>query len=187
MSVSSGRVGIPGSEKQTRRAALFSFAAGVVSLLVVNIQHYSLAAWGFCKLDPDYPLEFRVFPKHITDSVFEYRTYFFLFYWALALAGFWPDWFCFFCIGCWLAASWKRAAYFKTGLSFWRQAAKESPRKLRVLTRYAEELMKEIERKYKAPGVTWQEIGEVAEAQLIVERIARLGRVGRIMGGHSEN
>lgn len=149
-----------------------------MALLVVNIRHYNLAIWGFCKLDPDYPLEFRVFPNHITDAVFEYRTYFFLLPWALILASAWPQWVCTILVACWLIASWTRAAYFKSGLAFWRQAASESPNKFRCLTRCAEELIKEIERKYKRQGETWSVVmPELAEAAAICDRIVQLGEL----------
>lgn len=43
-----------------------------------------------------------------------------------------------------------RLPYFQNCLAFWSQAYRESPRKHRVLMRYAEELMRELERRYKA-------------------------------------
>lgn len=154
-----------------------AFVSGFLALVSANLKHYSLAAFGFrLRLDPDYPIEFRFFPHLITDAVLEYRTYVLIVPWCIVLA-----WGCshlppfvLTALGLfWTVKSWQRAGCYKSGLAFWSQAYKESPRKDRVRTRYAEQLMMSIERDIKKNQNDWATQLKIIEAERVIEEICR--------------
>lgn len=142
-----------------------------------NLKHYSLAAFGLrLRLDPDYPMETRFFPSHITDSVLEYRTYFLIAPWCAVLAwglSYLPPGVIVGLGAFWTLKSWQRAAFYKSSLAFWEQAYRESPRKDRVRTRYAEQLMQRIEADMKKNRNDWGTQLRIAEAERIIEEICR--------------
>ena len=170
-------------EIEGRRARLYAAVSGFLVLLAYNLNHYSVALLGFrLRLDPDYPLEFRFFPRYIADSILEYRTYILLIPWSAFLVCYWqldPVAVCLIAI-IWYIASVRRAMHYRSAFAFWKQAYKESPNKSRCQTRYAEELMKEIERRFKA-GERWEDLSElIREAELVQHRIVRQGRKQQI-------
>lgn len=148
-----------------------------MALVKANLNHYSLAALGFrLRLDPDYPLELRFFPEHITDAVLEYRTYVLnaplcvLVAWGcshlpafaiVALGAFWT------------LQSWHRAGFYDSGLVFWTQAYKESPAKTRVRTNYAQQLMRRIEADMKTNRNDWETQLRIVEAERIIGEICK--------------
>ena len=156
-----------------------------VFLVAVNVHHYSVAIWGFrLRLDPDYPKITRFLGNMITDTVLEYRSYALVGAWAIGLmpyadsAAFWV------LVALWGALSFHRARLYRSSFEFWGQAWKESPRKARVMVRYAEEIMGEIERRMKA-GASFDDVRELS---LLAERLVdditkkRFNPVGRFNG-----
>lgn len=132
------------------------FCRGFSVLLWLNLKHYALAIWGFrLRLDPDYPGESRFRGDLIVDAVLEYRGYGLFVPWCIFLAGLVPNYVCLALIVCWAFMTAERARYYKTALAFYTRAYQESPGKMRNKTRYAEELIREIERKSKA-GLAWE-------------------------------
>lgn len=124
---------------------------GVAFLAFMNLKHYALALFGFgLRLDPDYPPESRFLGQLVVDSVLEYRGYALLVPWALFLALAIHPMILGFVAALWTVQAWKRAYFYSSPYQFWKQAFKESPAKIRVRTRYVEEIMLEIERRLKA-------------------------------------
>jgi hypothetical protein len=115
-----------------------------------NLRHLVWTLPGFrLRLDPDYPLETNFLPDLISDSVLEYRFYWLVAFWALFIASWLPE-VAYPVIGfLWGYQATGRAKLFRTAFSFWRQAYRESPGKIRTKTRYCEELMIEIEQRMK--------------------------------------
>jgi hypothetical protein len=170
-------------EKQRR----FNFVAGFLSdlgfLVWVNARHYSHAILGFgLRLDPDFPKITRFLGKLITDSVLEYRSYALVGAWAVLVGGL-ADYAAFwFVVALWGSIAFHRARLYRSSFEFWGQAWKESPRKARVMVRYAEEVMGEIERRMKA-GASFDDVRPLS---LLAERLVdditkkRFNPVGRL-------
>lgn len=151
---------------------------GFTRLIWLNLHHYWLAAWGFgLRLDPDYPLEGRFRPDLLSDSVMEYRTYSLFAPWCAFLALVLPLSILFPIAAWWAIYAWKRAGFYKTALAFWRQAYQESPKKLRVQIRYAEEIALQIERLDKA-GHDWisPEIQHLVNEGLSLQEVITKGK-----------
>lgn len=130
---------------------VYGVARGLAVLFWLNLRHYSLALWGVrLRLDPDYPGELRFRPDLIVDAVLEYRGYGLLVPVAVFLARLFPIAVCGFLVGSWAVLAWRRAYYYSSPYRFWTRAYEEAPGKPRNQTRYAEELMREIERRMKA-------------------------------------
>lgn len=143
-----------------------------------NLRHYLPVLLGFrLRLDPDYPVVLHFLPKLISDSVFEWRAYGLFALWAFFVAWVIPlSW------GWWLVALWailafRRARYFQSALLYWQRAFAECPGKARVRTHYAEELMKEIERRMKG-GQNWDECRNLIEEaeRIIAGTVQQYGR-----------
>lgn len=131
------------------------YIRGFAFLAWLNLKHYVLALWGIrLRLDPDYPMEWRVFPGLMSDSVLEYRLYGLFAPWCVFLALALPSLPAGMLAGFWAVLAWKRAGFYSSALAFWRQAYRESPNKNRVRIRLAEEIAFEIERLDKA-GEDW--------------------------------
>ncbi len=164
---------IPRREIETRRDSIHGFLSDCLAFLAANLKHYAFAAWGArLRLDPDYPPVARFFPRHIADTVFEYRSYPFMLPWAAVLACVLPIRVLAPLVGWWAAQSWIRAAYYKSQLAFWERAAIESPRKMRVRLHHIEELLRDLEAKYKTGGLSWEELRpEIERASRLIERI----------------
>ena len=124
---------------------------GFASLVRSNLEHYFLAVWGIgLRLDPDYPVDPRFMGRLIVDAVLEYRAYGLFALWCPFLAMVLPESFLLFLAVWWAVLAWKRTSFYKTRFAFWTQAFEETPNKMRTRIRYAEELMREIERLDKA-------------------------------------
>jgi len=106
-------------------------------------------------------------PAWFFDSVFEYRTYVFMLPWA-ALLALLPREPLLFLLSLWIYHSQERAGYYRTNLDFWEQAFKESPAKTRVRTRHIEQLLIDLERKYKQPARRWEDL------QPEIDRVTKL-------------
>lgn len=134
------------------------FLSDLLFFVYINGRHYALALWGLrLRLDPDYPKVLRFFPEYITDTVFEYRSYALVALWGAVLmwtAG--TPWL-WLLVAVWALQSFHRARYYRSPLEFWGQAWRENPAKGRVITRYAENVLMEIERQMKA-GATMEEL-----------------------------
>jgi len=137
------------------------YLRGLTRLAWVNLKHYTLALWGSNRLDPDYPTETRFLGHLVVDTVLEYRAYPLFAPWLIFLAAAVPMQPLMLLGGWWAVCAWKRACFFSSAFRFWRQAYAESPSKMRTRTRYAEELIREIERRMKA-GAEHQELIETA-------------------------
>lgn len=80
-----------------------------------------------------------------------------------------------FLVALWTIQSFQRAKCYTSAFEFWGQAWKESPRKSRVLTKYAENVLLEIERQMKA-GKTMAECDDlISLGTKLVEDVAELG------------
>lgn len=96
----------------------------------------------------------------VTDPVLEYRLYCLFVPWAAFLGTFLAAddlravW---ILAGFWGFLAWKRAYFYSSPFRFWQRAYLESPNKVRPQTRYAEEIMLEIERRIKQPGASFQD------------------------------
>lgn len=124
---------------------------GLLVLLWLNLRHYSLALWGCrLRLDPDYPGETRFRGDLIVDAVLEYRGYGLMAPWAVFLVLILPSDLLPFLIALWGFQAWQRAFFYSSPYRFWTRAYSEAPGKSRNQTRYAEELMLELERRLKA-------------------------------------
>ena len=124
---------------------------GLFLLFWLNLRHYALAIWGLrLRLDPDYPGETRFRGDLVVDAVLEYRGYGLLAPWSVFLAGLAYPPSLELIAALWAVSAWRRAYFYSTPYRFWTQAYDEAPGKSRNQTRYAEELMLEIERKMKA-------------------------------------
>jgi len=124
---------------------------GLALLVWLNLKHYCWAIWGLnLRLDPDYPAEARYRGELIVDSVLEYRLYGLFALWCPILALLLPWYLDLTLVVWWTVQSHWRAAFYRTAFAFWRRAFLESPGKVRSMIHYAEELMREIERRYKA-------------------------------------
>lgn len=106
----------------------------------------------------------------------EYRTYGLHAAWCLLLAAVLP-----LPVSVTLALLWAvysrfRSAAFRSNLTFWRQAYLDSPHKIRTRTRYAEQLMLDIERRMKN-GESFNDLQpEITQAHSIIEGIVQSGR-----------
>ncbi len=129
---------------------LRGFLADGYLLCKINLKHYSKALMGVgLKLDPDYPIVTRFFPTLLRDSVLEWRVYGLIPLWGLIISLF-PSMLVALLLLAWIYLSISRSKHFKTPLAFWKQAAGESPYKLRCQVKFCEELMRECERGLKA-------------------------------------
>ena len=137
------------------------YLRGLARLAWINLKHYAFALWGAGRLDPDYPIETRFLGHLVIDAVLEYRAYALFAPWALFLAAAGPIPALELIAAYWAVLAWHRAYFFTSAFRFWRQAYAESPSKMRTRTRYAEELIREIERRMKA-GTEYQELIEIA-------------------------
>lgn len=130
--------------------AVSGFLADGLVFIKWNLIHYSFALPCIrLKLDPDYPIVTRFFPSLVRDTVLEWRVYGFLPLWGLFIAGVFPRWFvtaylAFLCVQLIF-----RIRHFQSPLAWWKQAARESPNKMRCQIRYCEELILEIQEAYK--------------------------------------
>jgi hypothetical protein len=143
-----------------------------------NWQHYSLALWGLrLRLDPDYPLLTHFFPGLIADSVQEYRTYGGTALWAIFLAYVLPLPLGTALVLFWLAQSVHRSQYFRSNLTFWRQASHENGFPHRAHARYSEQLLRDIERRVKS-GESFNDCREaLQEAQALMDKVCAAGGV----------
>jgi hypothetical protein len=149
---------------------------GFKHLAILNARHYALAAWGIgLRLDPDYPDEARFKGELIVDSVLEYRGYGLFVPWAAVLArivGRYDLRAVWILAAAWAVLAWKRAFFYSSPFRFWTRAYLEAPGKARNQTRYAEECIREMERRLKA-GADFQseEIQELLAAARNVQNI----------------
>lgn len=133
--------------------------------------------WGFgLKLDPDYPKITRFLPNHVTDTVFEYRSYGLVALWALLLAlitvhGFWMLFAAFLTF--WIFTSTERALLYRSELAWWRQAWRESPCKTRTLLGYSEVAMTRANYLYTVGGRPWEdpEIQRLMHDVLLIQEV----------------
>jgi hypothetical protein len=144
-------------EKQRRFNSVLGFLSDFLFFVYINARHYGKALWGFrLRIDPDYPKVTRFFPTFITDTVLEYRSYAFLALWGAVLSPFADSFGLWLLIATWAVQSFFRAEAYESPLNFWGTAWAENPRKSRVVMRYAENVLMEIERQMKA-GKTMEE------------------------------
>lgn len=112
-------------------------------------------------------------PHLVTDTVLEYRSYPLVAFWSLFLAAWIPEWGIVLLAPLWAMQSIERSAFYGSRLAFWKQAFKESPRKVRVRLEYVQALMVDMERRLKA-GESFDDLDEtIREAMRIQNEVVR--------------